>query len=260
MPWAISSTVPISPSICARGSRSSSTTRPRTTAEPLESAILALAEWADGSPERWIDGILDLGAYDIDTSDSFEFDSLVFNVIYHAGARGDFETAARLVDAVALHYRWRAAHLHGELAVQLAEAGREGEARSRLDTALGVADDPLTLIMAGNVAAATGAHVEAWNWYEDARAEARDLGDGDFEREALFHLEDTARVLDDDTAAGRFARDRRRLAPPEPARGRIVAQDTFTHADRSTFGRKVSRNEPCPCGSGRKYKRCHGTS
>jgi preprotein translocase subunit SecA len=22
--------------------------------------------------------------------------------------------------------------------------------------------------------------------------------------------------------------------------------------------RKVSRNEPCPCGSGRKYKHCHG--
>ena len=22
--------------------------------------------------------------------------------------------------------------------------------------------------------------------------------------------------------------------------------------------RKVGRNEPCPCGSGRKYKQCHG--
>jgi preprotein translocase subunit SecA len=22
--------------------------------------------------------------------------------------------------------------------------------------------------------------------------------------------------------------------------------------------RKVGRNEPCPCGSGKKYKRCHG--
>jgi preprotein translocase subunit SecA len=25
-----------------------------------------------------------------------------------------------------------------------------------------------------------------------------------------------------------------------------------------TWG-KVSRNEPCPCGSGKKYKHCHGT-
>jgi preprotein translocase subunit SecA len=30
--------------------------------------------------------------------------------------------------------------------------------------------------------------------------------------------------------------------------------------DASTGGRKVGRNEPCPCGSGNKYKRCHGAS
>ena len=28
----------------------------------------------------------------------------------------------------------------------------------------------------------------------------------------------------------------------------------------STSARKVGRNEPCPCGSGKKYKRCHGAS
>jgi len=26
-----------------------------------------------------------------------------------------------------------------------------------------------------------------------------------------------------------------------------------------TAGRKIGRNEPCPCGSSKKYKRCHGT-
>ncbi|MGC0777789.1 MAG: SEC-C metal-binding domain-containing protein, partial [Candidatus Acidiferrum sp.] len=25
-------------------------------------------------------------------------------------------------------------------------------------------------------------------------------------------------------------------------------------------GAKVGRNEPCPCGSGKKYKKCHGAS
>jgi preprotein translocase subunit SecA len=29
--------------------------------------------------------------------------------------------------------------------------------------------------------------------------------------------------------------------------------DTFVRE-----GRKVGRNEPCPCGSGKKYKQCHG--
>ncbi|MBE7249442.1 MAG: SEC-C domain-containing protein, partial [Actinomycetospora chiangmaiensis] len=28
--------------------------------------------------------------------------------------------------------------------------------------------------------------------------------------------------------------------------------------DTATWGR-VGRNEPCPCGSGKKYKHCHGS-
>ncbi|MDK1378664.1 MULTISPECIES: preprotein translocase subunit SecA [unclassified Sinorhizobium] len=36
-----------------------------------------------------------------------------------------------------------------------------------------------------------------------------------------------------------------------------VAQADRNPADPSTWG-KVSRNEPCPCGSGKKYKHCHG--
>jgi uncharacterized protein YecA (UPF0149 family) len=28
--------------------------------------------------------------------------------------------------------------------------------------------------------------------------------------------------------------------------------------DEASGGRKVGRNEPCPCGSGKKFKRCHG--
>jgi preprotein translocase subunit SecA len=24
------------------------------------------------------------------------------------------------------------------------------------------------------------------------------------------------------------------------------------------FGNKIGRNDPCPCGSGKKYKQCHG--
>lgn len=30
-------------------------------------------------------------------------------------------------------------------------------------------------------------------------------------------------------------------------------QEPFRHAQP-----KVGRNDPCPCGSGRKYKKCHG--
>lgn len=35
-------------------------------------------------------------------------------------------------------------------------------------------------------------------------------------------------------------------------------ESTVSNAN-SPYGKKVGRNEPCPCGSGRKYKRCHGS-
>ena len=42
-------------------------------------------------------------------------------------------------------------------------------------------------------------------------------------------------------------------AAEEPAKGRAAAQQPFVRA-----GEKVGRNDPCPCGSGKKYKQCHG--
>jgi preprotein translocase subunit SecA len=57
----------------------------------------------------------------------------------------------------------------------------------------------------------------------------------------------------------------------EPPRA-VAAQAEAGRADREAAGRagggavavqqrhveKVGRNDPCPCGSGKKYKRCHG--
>jgi preprotein translocase subunit SecA len=39
---------------------------------------------------------------------------------------------------------------------------------------------------------------------------------------------------------------------PEPDSARMVREPFVRGA------RKVGRNEPCPCGSGKKYKQCHG--
>ena len=52
----------------------------------------------------------------------------------------------------------------------------------------------------------------------------------------------------DETSA--LESDRAQDAPPEP--GEKGAQP-FVRS-----GRKIGRNEPCPCGSGKKYKQCHG--
>jgi preprotein translocase subunit SecA len=37
------------------------------------------------------------------------------------------------------------------------------------------------------------------------------------------------------------------------SRSEAAAAETFVREER-----KVGRNEPCPCGSGKKYKQCHG--
>ena len=42
-----------------------------------------------------------------------------------------------------------------------------------------------------------------------------------------------------------------------PTRQRVVAAEDRDPNDPSTWG-KVGRNELCPCGSGKKYKHCHG--
>ncbi len=47
----------------------------------------------------------------------------------------------------------------------------------------------------------------------------------------------------------------------QAARQGMPQQGVESPAAVETFvrdGRKVGRNEPCPCGSGKKYKRCHG--
>jgi preprotein translocase subunit SecA len=44
----------------------------------------------------------------------------------------------------------------------------------------------------------------------------------------------------------------------EPVRRLAVAGGALDPADPSTWG-KVARNAPCPCGSGKKYKHCHGS-
>ena len=54
----------------------------------------------------------------------------------------------------------------------------------------------------------------------------------------------------------------RRFMPPEPEKRAPIqlrkSDGAVDPNDAATWGR-VSRNAPCPCGSGKKYKHCHGT-
>ena len=44
------------------------------------------------------------------------------------------------------------------------------------------------------------------------------------------------------------------LSGQTPASGEAGPQQPFVRPER-----KIGRNEPCPCGSGKKYKQCHGS-
>ena len=50
-------------------------------------------------------------------------------------------------------------------------------------------------------------------------------------------------------------------ADPELAAAELAGGDVALAERPQTFvrrGQKVGRNDPCPCGSGKKYKHCHG--
>jgi preprotein translocase subunit SecA len=67
-------------------------------------------------------------------------------------------------------------------------------------------------------------------------------------REAVGAFAGAATGRAERQAAGPFA--------PKPARtGGDDVVKTVRHE-----GPKVGRNDPCPCGSGKKYKKCHGAS
>ena len=48
------------------------------------------------------------------------------------------------------------------------------------------------------------------------------------------------------------------LSGPTESGDAVVEGESAHRADIQQFGRKVGRNDPCPCGSGKKYKKCHG--
>ncbi|HTJ75937.1 MAG TPA: SEC-C domain-containing protein [Acidimicrobiales bacterium] len=222
-------------------------------------ALLALLDWAR-TPERLAAGMWDLGWRPMDggSQDNPEFEDEAHDVAYRLGSAGEFDLAARVVDALVPVMPDSAANLHGELAAQLAEAGHLDAARERIAAALAdPSADLMTEIYAGEVSAAGGELDEAERRYRAALARARRDGDSMFENDLLWHLVEL--LQDDDDRADEVvelvaARDRahaRQYEPAEPV--------TFRSSD-VPFGRKVGRNEPCPCGSGKKFKQCHGRS
>jgi preprotein translocase subunit SecA len=56
-----------------------------------------------------------------------------------------------------------------------------------------------------------------------------------------------------------FTRNIQRKKEKELAELQFVGGDGSSSAKPVVSGQKVGRNDPCPCGSGKKYKKCHGS-
>lgn len=166
----------------------------------------------------------------------------------------------------------------GDRAEILAEAGRQDEALRQVEANLAeFPDDVWVHLNAGHVYEHLGDLAMAETIYRQALALTDEIGPSHEREEAV------ARLVDLLHAAGREAEAEALLAAEE-ARD-ATFEGTHDSADDETLvpegdespkagvspvpsatwpstvrreGSKVSRNEPCPCGSGRKFKRCCG--
>ena len=99
-------------------------------------------------------------------------------------------------------------------------------------------------------ASASVSMILALNEIHDGRSELTEEAEDDLDRLAPEMIPEFVRNLNAWTKS-REMDNRAGAAGGFPSR---------VHGDDPPgFGRKVGRNEPCPCGSGRKYKRCCGT-
>jgi uncharacterized protein YchJ len=136
--------------------------------------------------------------------------------------------------------------LSGDMAVILARAGRRDEALARVAQNLETAEDAfLAEGKAGDAYRALGEWDAAEAYYRRSLAVAEDRSDRSHAALRIASLLiDTEREAD----ANAFLTEERRQLQA----GRSSAS--------SAPMRAVGRNDPCPCGSGKKYKKCHGAS
>jgi len=128
--------------------------------------------------------------------------------------------------------------IKGDIAVILARAGRREEALAQVDQLLdGARDEALVEGKAGDVYRALGDSPAAEAYYRRSLAVAKKPS------ERLHALLRLVTCLSD---SGRDAEASQLLELARKERG----EPEPTHV--------VGRNEPCPCGSGKKYKKCHG--
>jgi tetratricopeptide (TPR) repeat protein len=131
--------------------------------------------------------------------------------------------------------------VQGDIAVILARAGRREQALAQIDRLLdGARDEALVEAKAGDTYRALGDAPAAEAYYRRSLAVAKTASD---------RLHALLRLVTCLTDAGREVEASEILRQARQERGEPEPKPQAT----------VGRNDPCPCGSGKKYKKCHGS-
>jgi hypothetical protein len=213
-------------------------TRPRSDAELRAEAELALelAARLTGRPEVFAELMI---------GDSLS-DVWLIELPWELARHGLVDEAARVGDALAELDPDNQAMFANDVAVILAEAGRSEQALARVQQNLRrFPDDLWTQIHAGDVYLALSDHAGAEQAFRDALTRARAQGDA-------------SGVADANDRLGRLLAEQPGRKQEADAATRELQRATRAAHGGSRLAVKIGRNDPCPCGSGRKYKRCCG--
>jgi hypothetical protein len=213
-------------------------TTPRSEAELRADAELALelAARLTGKPEVFAELMI---------GDSLS-DVWLLELPWALARHGLVDEAVKVGDALAELDPDNQAMFANDVAVILAEAGRGQQALARVEQNLRrFPDDLWTQIHAGDVRLALSDHAGAEQAFRDALTQARAQGDA-------------SGIADANERLGRLLAEQ----PGREHEAEAAAQE-MQRATRAAYGGsrvavKIGRNDPCPCGNGRKYKRCCG--
>lgn len=153
----------------------------------------------------------------------------------------------------------------GDMAAILAEAGRREEAFERISKNLErFPDNAWIIIKAGQAYQTLKEKEKAIELYNRAYGMTTPLSynrDGILERlvpllRELGREEEADTLIESEERAEKARKERYKRYEMEEANYPAVVADKQTPMPASS--RKIGRNEPCPCGSGKKYKKCCG--
>jgi tetratricopeptide (TPR) repeat protein len=131
--------------------------------------------------------------------------------------------------------------MQGDLAIVLAKAGRREEALAQLALNLEKAEDAaLVEAKAGETHRALGDFPAAEAYFRRSLAEAKTNTD---KLQALIRIASSLIDQGRDAEASELLKQ---------------AQQLEAQQQKPAKTAEVGRNDPCPCGSGKKYKKCHG--